>query len=182
LRLAETCGMRPEDVDFMRAVVHPHVQYPCEPLKTKTSRAPVPIPASLAAELSAQIVKYARHGTLLTGRDGHQLSPWAVERAMRTARKKVPDLPAGFRYHDLRHYLRACSLPRALMSRPFRHDCAMPALRPRSTLTATSGPTGTRRLAPPSRPSSLPGRNSGGTATTQTGNGAGHDPSSGQTS
>lgn len=23
---------------------------------------------------------------------------------MRTARKKVPDLPAGFRYHDLRHY------------------------------------------------------------------------------
>jgi integrase len=23
---------------------------------------------------------------------------------MRTARKKIPDLPAGFRYHDLRHY------------------------------------------------------------------------------
>jgi integrase len=23
---------------------------------------------------------------------------------MRTARKKVEDLPAGFRYHDLRHY------------------------------------------------------------------------------
>jgi integrase len=104
LRMAETCGLRPEDVDFMRAVVHPQVQYPAEPLKTKTSRTSVPIPASLAAELSAQIVNYGRHGTLLTGRDGNQLSPWAVERAMRTARKKVYDLPAGFRYHDLRHY------------------------------------------------------------------------------
>jgi integrase len=104
LRLAETCGLRPEDVDFMRAVVHPQVQYPAEPLKTKTSRTPVPIPASLAAELSAQIARYGHHGTLLTGRDEHQLSPWAVERAMRTARKKVRDLPAGFRYHDLRHY------------------------------------------------------------------------------
>jgi integrase len=104
LRLAETCGLRPEDIDFMRAVVHPQVQYPAEPLKTKTSRTPVPIPASLAAELSAQIARYGRHGTLLTGSDGHQLSPWAVERAMRTARKKVRDLPVGFRYHDLRHY------------------------------------------------------------------------------
>ncbi len=31
-------------------------------------------------------------------------STWALERAMRTARKKVPGLPPGFRYHDLRHY------------------------------------------------------------------------------
>jgi len=43
--------------------------------------------------------------TLLTGVDGQQLSPWALERAMRTARSKVKDLPAGFRYNDLRHYL-----------------------------------------------------------------------------
>jgi integrase len=42
--------------------------------------------------------------TLLTGADGGQLSPWALERAMRTARKKVEGLPEGFRYHDLRHY------------------------------------------------------------------------------
>jgi integrase len=104
LRLAETCGLRPEDVDFMRGIVHPQVQYPVEELKTKISRTPVPIPASLVAELSAQIARYGRYSTLLTGKDGRQLSPWAVERAMRAARKKVPDLPAGFRYHDLRHY------------------------------------------------------------------------------
>jgi integrase len=73
LRLGETCGLRPEDVDFMRAIVHPHA-------------------------------RYGRHGTVLTNEDGRQLSPWALERAMRAARKKVQDLPAGFRYHDLRHY------------------------------------------------------------------------------
>jgi integrase len=104
LRLGETCGLRLQDIDFMRAVVHPQVQYPAEPLKTKISQTPVPIPASLVAELSAQVAAYGRHETLLTGEDGRQLSPWAVERAMRTARKKIQDLPAGFRYHDLRHY------------------------------------------------------------------------------
>lgn len=104
LRLAETCGLRPGDVDFMRGIVHPQVQFPAEPLKTKISQTPVPIPASLAAELSAHIAKYGSHESLLTGRDGGQLSTWAVERAMRTARTKVDGLPAGFRYHDLRHY------------------------------------------------------------------------------
>lgn len=92
LRLGEACGLRPEDVDFMRAVIHPRVQYQAEELKTKISRMPVPIPASLVAELSAHIARYGRHGTVLTGEDGRQLSPWAVERAMRTARKKVPGL------------------------------------------------------------------------------------------
>jgi integrase len=104
LRLGETCGLRPGDVDFMRGIVHPQVQYPAEELKTKISRTPVPVPVSLAAELSAHIARYGRYGTLLTREDGYQLPPWALERAMRTARKKVQDLPAGFRYHDLRHY------------------------------------------------------------------------------
>jgi integrase len=88
----------------MRGVVHPNVQYPAGPLKTRISQTPVPVPAALAAELSAQIAAYGSHSYLLTGEDGCQLSPWAVERAMRTARKKVDGLPAGFRYHDLRPY------------------------------------------------------------------------------
>ena len=82
----------------MRGIVYPQVQYPAEELKTKISRTPVPIPASLAAELSAQVARYGRHGTLLTGGDDRQLSPWAVERAVRRARKKVQGLPAGFRF------------------------------------------------------------------------------------
>jgi hypothetical protein len=32
-----------------------------------------------------------------------QLSPWAIERAMRKTRSEVEGLPAGFRYHDQRH-------------------------------------------------------------------------------
>lgn len=104
LRLGEACGLRPDDIDFMRGIVHPRVQYPAQPLKTRISQMPVPIPASLAAELSAHIAAYGRHVTLLTGENAHQLSPWAVERSMRNVRRKVEGLPAGFRYHDLRHY------------------------------------------------------------------------------
>lgn len=104
LRLAEACGLRVEDIDFLRAVVHPTVQYPARRLKTKISQTPIPVPASLIADCSAQISAYGRHGSLLTGEDGRQLSPWAIERAMRKARSKVEGLPGGFRYHDLRHY------------------------------------------------------------------------------
>lgn len=103
LRLAEACGLRVADVDFMRGVIHPVVQYPAEELKTDISRTPVPIPQSLALELSAHVQRWPGE-TLLTGRHGGQLPPWAVERAIRTARGKVEGIPEGFRYHDLRHY------------------------------------------------------------------------------
>jgi integrase len=56
------------------------------------------------AVLSAQVARWPGE-TVLTGRDGEQLSPWALERAIRAARRQVDGLPDGFRYHDLRHYL-----------------------------------------------------------------------------
>ncbi len=104
LRPAETCGLRVSDVDFMRGIVHPAVQYPAEPLKSETSRTAVPIPADLAAELSVHVAGW-RAETLLTDLYGRQLAPWTLERAFRAARARVPGLPDGFRYHDLRHYL-----------------------------------------------------------------------------
>lgn len=79
LRLAEACGLRVADVDFMRAVITPAVQYPAEPLKTDISRTPVPIAQSLALELSAQLQRWPGE-TLLTGANGGQLSTWALER------------------------------------------------------------------------------------------------------
>ena len=103
LRCAEACGLRVTDVDFMRGGVHPAVQYPAEPLKTDISRTPVPVPRSLALELAAHVRQWPGE-TVLTGTDGGQLPTWALERAIRAARRKVPGLPAGFRYHDLRHY------------------------------------------------------------------------------
>lgn len=104
LRLGEACGHRAEDTDFMRGVVHPRYQYPAEPLKSDYSKTQVPVGRALALQLSARAGKWPGE-TLLTGLDGGQLSPWALERAIRAARSKVPGLPAVFRYHDLRHYL-----------------------------------------------------------------------------
>jgi len=104
LRTAEVCGLRVADVDFMRGIVSPAVQYPGIELKTETSRTPVPIPSSLALSLSAHVAQWPGE-TLLTNELGQPLPPWALERAMRTARSKVAGLPEGFRFHDLRHYL-----------------------------------------------------------------------------
>ena len=36
VRLAESCGLRMSDVDFMRGIVFPRMQYPAEELKTKS--------------------------------------------------------------------------------------------------------------------------------------------------
>lgn len=120
LRTAEAAGLRLADVDFMRGVVTPEVQYPAEPLKTETSKTPIPIPAEMALELASYVERYASEWLVSDGVGG-QASPWSIERAMRSVRKahitplpdghlkdcagcRVPDLPAGFRFHDLRHY------------------------------------------------------------------------------
>lgn len=107
LRAAEVCGLRVTDVDFMRGVISPAVQYPAEPLKTETSRTPVPIPATLAAELSAHLAAGYAAETLLTSTRGGQLAPRTLNEAFAQARDVAAGrvcLPAGFRFHDLRHY------------------------------------------------------------------------------
>ena len=73
LRDAEVCGLRVADVDFMRGIVSPAVQYPAEPLKTETSRTPVPIPESWRTP-SAHV--RGGGGALLTNEWGQQLAPW----------------------------------------------------------------------------------------------------------
>jgi integrase len=65
LRSAEACGLRVSDVDFMRGVIHPAVQYPADELKSEASRTAVPIPAELSTELSAHVAAW-RAETLLT--------------------------------------------------------------------------------------------------------------------
>ena len=80
------------DVDFMRGIVSPAVQYPAEPLKSPTSETPIPIPASMAAELSAQVAAWPAE-TLLTNESGGQLSPTSLEVAMRAARARSRACP-----------------------------------------------------------------------------------------
>ena len=116
LRAAEVCGLRVKDIDFMKGIVSPAVQYPSEPLKTKASKTPVPVPAQMALALSAHVAAVGVEQTLFVNEWHQQLSPVTLQRAFRSARKKVIEaeikagVPAGdrlneaFRFHDLRHY------------------------------------------------------------------------------
>jgi transcriptional regulator with XRE-family HTH domain len=58
-----------------------------------------------------ELLPSAQHGqcsaVLIEGEPvvGVQVGAWPPERAIPSARKKVPGLREGFRYHDLRHYL-----------------------------------------------------------------------------
>jgi integrase len=94
LRLAEVCGLRVADVDFMRGIVSPAVQYPAEPLKTEMSRTAIPIPDSLALSLSAHVAKFPSEW-IVSDVWGNQLGPWQLQRAFRAARATVDSLPDG---------------------------------------------------------------------------------------
>jgi integrase len=103
LRLAEAAALRPEDVDFMRGIVAPVVQWRDEPLKTETARTPIPVPRELALLLSTALAM-GEGETIVSNDLGRAAGPWVIERAMRAARSTVAGLPAQFRFHDLRHY------------------------------------------------------------------------------
>ncbi|MDJ1115402.1 tyrosine-type recombinase/integrase [Microbacterium dauci] len=103
LRVAEIAVLRVRDVDFMRGIVTPAIQYPAEPLKTDTSKNPVPIPTELAVLLNANPVRWGSD-TIVVGAFGRPVAPYTIEQAFAAAREAVDGLPAGFRIHDLRHY------------------------------------------------------------------------------
>jgi integrase len=131
LRTAETCALRVSDVDFMRGIVAPAIQWPAEPLKSECSKTPVPIPQELALVLAAGVKKYAGE-TVVSDEIRQACSPWELQRAVRAARKKVKGLPEGFRYHDLRHYfaslLIASGLDVKVVQTRLRHASAMTTL------------------------------------------------------
>lgn len=103
LRVAEIAALRVSDVDFMRGVITPEIQYPSEPLKTEMSRTPTPIPADLALELNWVPAAWGSP-TLVAGAQGRPVAPYTNETAWRAARSTVEGLPDGFRIHDLRHH------------------------------------------------------------------------------
>lgn len=131
LRIAETCGLRVSDVDYMRGIVSPSVQWPELPLKTEKSYSPIPIPSDLALELAAHVK--ARPGMWqMSDLTGKQTPPWALEREIRRVRTTIEDLPEGFRYHDLRHYfaslLIASGADVKVVQARLRHASAMTTL------------------------------------------------------
>lgn len=131
LRTSEVVALRISDVDFMRGLVSPAIQYPGEPLKSETSRTAIPIPQELALELAAAVKRWEGE-TVVTNEIGRASSPWALERGIRTARRKVDGLPAGFRFHDLRHYFASLLIGSGadvkVVQRRLRHANAMTTL------------------------------------------------------
>ena len=131
LRTSETCALRIADVDFMRGIVSPAIQWPADPVKSETSRTPVPIPRLLALELSAAVKRW-QGVTVVADELGRPCSPWELQRAMRTARAKVDGLPEGFRYHDLRHYFASLLITSGadvkVVQKRLRHASAMTTL------------------------------------------------------
>lgn len=97
LRIGEVCGLRTSDVDWQRGIITPAVQWPAEPLKTKESRKPIPVPRELIDLLNRHVKPGAQW--VLTDEIGGQVGPWQVQRLHRSVR---PDDRA--RFHDLRHY------------------------------------------------------------------------------
>jgi integrase len=83
LRVAETCCLRVSDVDFLRAVITPTVQYPAEPLKTETTTTPIPISRTLANLLAAHVGRVPSEHVLTgeAGESGWQLGSWVGARA-----------------------------------------------------------------------------------------------------
>lgn len=103
LRVAEVVALRIEDVDFMRGIIHPRIQYPDVSLKTECSRTPVPIPSELALELGWSSRRFLKPTTVVTNEVGQPVAPWTLDRAWKATRDAA-GLPVEFRFHDLRHF------------------------------------------------------------------------------
>jgi integrase len=103
LRVAEIAALRVSDVDFMRGIITPAIQYPSEPLKTEESKNPIPIPHELALMLNRIPAKWGS-STLVVSEIGRPISPYTIETHWIRARNRIEGLPEGFRIHDLRHY------------------------------------------------------------------------------
>lgn len=131
LRVAEAAALRVSDVDFIRGIIRPAIQYPADELKSECSKTPIPIPSELTMMLS-ESVRVFKGETIVCDPIGMPSSPWAIERAMRAHRGSVKDLPAGFRFHDLRHYfaslLIAAGLDVKVVQTRLRHASAVTTL------------------------------------------------------
>jgi integrase len=131
LRVAEAVALRVSDVDFMRGIITPAIQYPGVELKTEESKNPVPIPQDLCLELSKNHTKWGS-GTLVTNEWGRSISPHRLEVRFREARVGVAGLPEGFRFHDLRHYFASLLISKGLdvkvVQKSLRHASAKTTL------------------------------------------------------
>lgn len=103
LRVSEVCGLRVQDVNFLRGVIHPRQQWGGRPLKNQASDAPIPIPRDLVNMLAASVERYPSEMMVTSFKTG-RCNPVGLQLAVAAARDKVDGLPEGFTFHDLRHF------------------------------------------------------------------------------
>lgn len=131
LRVGEMVALRVQDVDFMRGIITPAIQYPGVELKTEMSRTPIPIPQELALELNRVPADWGSEN-LVVGAFGRPVTPTTVDVAFKAARETIEGLPTGFRVHDLRHYfaslLIAAGLDVKVVQTRLRHASAKTTL------------------------------------------------------
>ena len=102
LRVAEPAGCGSPTSTSCAASSSPAVQYPAEPLKTETSRR-----LCRSREPRARVGGARRprwQAGLLVERVGRPARAVGARTGDAAARGEVTGLPAGFRFHDLRHY------------------------------------------------------------------------------
>jgi len=109
LRLGEVCGLRVQDIDFLRGVILPAVQPDGAPLKEESSCAPVPVPRALVEAIATHLTTRPVPGEHILWRNagGRPAGRWTIDTAVRRARaaeQSTVQLPDGFHFHDLRHY------------------------------------------------------------------------------
>ena len=80
LRLAEVAALRTSDVDFLRGVITPTIQWPADPLKSETSRTAVPIPRDLA-QLLARCLEANLGRGFIVDEYANPANPWTIQRA-----------------------------------------------------------------------------------------------------
>lgn len=97
------CGLRVEDVDFMRGSVTPRFQVDDTPLRTDRSEATIPILRDLALLLSESVRTWGTGNVATTGL-GVPVRDLQLQRALRAFRAGVAGLPAAFTFHDTRHH------------------------------------------------------------------------------
>jgi hypothetical protein len=110
LWLAEVCGLRVVDVDFIAGRVAPAV--PGRAAEDGDEPDAGPDPTNLALTLSAHVAEFSTDWVMCDPW-GKQMGWWQLYRGFRRARGAVVSLPECFRFHDLRHYDASCSSPLA---------------------------------------------------------------------
>lgn len=150
LRIAEAVVLSPERLDAVEHVIHPTIQFPAKPLKTETSKTPIPIPEEVTAMLMEGVAPDSTAPFVL-GTFGRPVTPYRLEEMFRKARAQVPGLPEAFRYHDLRHYFASLLIAGDSTSRPCRSAADG---RPRKSCSTSTGICSRTKTNPPA-PSSL---------------------------